>query len=146
MVLAAANTYTGTTTVASGTLRLAASDRIADASALRLLGGAFATAGFSETLGTLDVDGAATLDFGSGSSVVRFAASAGQTWDGTLTIRNWSGSKNGGGTDQLFVGSSAAGLTATQLGKIIPPSGYTVAQLPTGEVVMRPKGSLLFVK
>ena len=146
VVLAASNTYTGTTTVASGTLRLAASDRIADASALRLLSGTFATAGFSETLGTLDVDGAAVIDFGSGSSVVRFAASAGQTWDGTVAIRNWSGSKSGGGTDQLFVGTSAAGLTATQLGKIIPPSGYTVQQLPTGEVVLKPKGTLIFIK
>ncbi len=146
VVLAAANTYTGLTAVASGTLRLAAAERIADASALRLLGGTFATTGFSETLGTLDVDGAATLDFGNGSSVVRFAASAGQTWDGTLTIRNWSGSKEGGGTDQLFVGTSAGGLTAAQLGRIVPLSGYAVRQLSTGEVVMKPNGTLTLVK
>jgi autotransporter-associated beta strand protein len=146
VVLAAANTYTGVTTVVNGTLRLATSNSIADASALRLQDGTFATAGFSETLGTLDVDGAATIDFGSGSSVVRFAASAGQTWDGTLTIRNWSGSKDGGGTDQLFVGSSSGGLTATQLGKIIPVGGYTVQQLPTGEVVLKPKGLLIMIK
>jgi autotransporter-associated beta strand protein len=146
VVLAAGNAYTGLTTVVNGTLRLSTSNCIADASALRLLGGTFATAGFSETLGALDVDGAATLDFGSGSSVVRFAASAGQAWDGALTIRNWSGSKDGGGADQFFVGAVADGLSPAQLAKIIPPTGYKAKQLASGEVVMKPNGTLLFVK
>lgn len=143
VILAASNLYTGTTAVASGTLRLAASNRIADASPLRLAGGTFATSGFSETLGDLDVDGDATLDFGSGNCVLTFAASAGQTWTGTLLIRNWSGSTAGGGTDQLFVGTSAGGLTQAQLKKITSPTGQSARQLATGEVVLLPMGTVL---
>ena len=146
VVLAVSNTYTGTTTVASGTLRLSASNRIADTSSLRLTGGTFAADGFSETMGNLDVDGSATIDFGNGSSVLTFAASAGQTWDGTLTIRNWSGAVSGGGTDQLFVGTSAGGLTSAQLAKIVTPAGQTARQLATGEVVLLPKGAMLMLK
>ena len=146
VILAASNTYTGTTTVASGTLRLSATSRIADASPLRLTGGTFAADGFSEAMGSLDVDGSATIDFGSGSSVLTFAASSGQTWDGTLTILNWSGSVSGGGTDQLFVGTSAGGLTSTQLAKIVTPTGQTARQLASGEVVLLPKGAMILLK
>ena len=146
VVLAAANTYTGQTTVAAGTLRLPASDRINDASGLRFTGGTFDTAGFSETMGELDVDGAAVIDFGSGSSTLRFAASTGQTWTGTLTLRNWTGTTNGSGTDRLYVGASSGGLTATQLAKITLADGRKVLQLATGEVVPVPKGILMTVR
>jgi len=146
VVLAASNTYTGQTTVAAGTLRLAASDRISDASGLRFTGGTFDTAGFSETLGDLDVDGAAVIDFGNGSSTLRFAASTGQTWTGTLTLRNWSGSTYGNGTDRFYVGTSSSGLTAAQLAKITLADGRKVLQLATGEVVPVPKGFLMTVR
>ena len=145
VVLAAANTYTGLTTVAAGTLRLGASDRIADTSPLRFTGGTFDTAGYSETLGSLDVDGAAVIDFGNGSSVLRFAASSGQTWSGTLTVRNWSGSSFGNGADRLYVGTSTNGLTAAQLAKITVRAGRKTLQLSTGEVVPAPQGTLALV-
>ena len=80
------------------------------------------------------------------SSVLTFAASSGQTWDGTLTILNWSGSVSGGGTDQLFVGTSAGGLTSTQLAKIVTPTGQTARQLASGEVVLLPKGAMILLK
>ena len=146
VVLAAANTYTGQTTVAAGTLRLAASDRISDASGLRFTGGTFDTAGFSETLGDLDVDGAAVIDFGNSSSVLRFSVSTGQTWSGTLTLRNWSGSTNGNGTDRLYVGTASGGLTAAQLAKILLPDGRKLRQLATGEVVPVPIGTEIMLR
>jgi len=34
-------------------------------------------------------------------------------------IKNWSGSTNGGGTDQVYVGTTAQCLTAAQLGRIV---------------------------
>jgi autotransporter-associated beta strand protein len=141
VVLAAANLYTGLTTVAAGTLRLSSSNRIDDASALRLTGGTFATAGFSETLGELDVDGAAVIDFGSGSSTLRFAASTGQVWAGTLTLRNWSRTDS----DRLFVGTWAGALTPAQLAKIVLPDGRKAMQLATGEVVP-PQGAVMMVR
>jgi autotransporter-associated beta strand protein len=146
VVVAAANTYTGLTTVAAGTLRLAAAERLADASGLRLTGGAFDAAGFSETLGALDVDGDAVIDFGTGASQLRFAASAGQTWSGTVTLRNWSGAVYGGGADRLYVGSVSGSLTEAQLARILLPDGRKVMQLATGEIVPVPEGTIIGVR
>ncbi len=146
VVLAASNAYTGTTTVAAGTLRLSSSNRIDDTSALRLTGGTFDTAGVGETLGALDVDGDAAVDFGGGASVLRFAASAAQTWTGTLTLRNWSGSSFGSGPDRLYVGDAAGGLTPSQLSKILLPDGRKMTQLATGEVVPIAQGTILLAR
>ncbi len=146
VLLTSANSYTGTTTVAAGTLRLGAAERIADASALRLTGGTFETGGFSQTMSTLDVDGDAVIDFGSGSCVLTFDASESHSWEGTLTLLNWNGSAAGGGTDQLFVGTAAGGLTQLQLAKIITPTGKIARQLSTGEVVLMPHGTVLIVR
>lgn len=146
VVVAAANTYTGLTTVAAGTLRLAAAERLADASGLRLTGGTFDAAGFSETLGALDVDGDAVIDFGTGASQLRFEASAGQTWSGTVTLRNWSGAVYGGGADRLYVGTASGSLTEAQLAKIVLPDGRKVMQLATGEIVPVPEGTIIGVR
>ncbi len=146
VVLAAANSYTGRTTVAAGTLRLGASNRIDDASPLFLKGGTFDAAGHGETLGELNVEGDAVLDFGSGACELRFSASAGVAWTGTLTLRNWSGSAYGGGTDRLFVGTSSGGLTAAQLKQIVTPIGQPAMQLSTGEVVPVPEATLMMLK
>jgi fibronectin-binding autotransporter adhesin len=146
VVLTAANSYTGVTTVTEGTLRLSAANRINAASALRLTGGTFDTAGFYQTLATLDVDGDAVIDFEDGASVLTFNASDSETWEGTLTLQNWNGSATGGGTDQLFVGTTADGLTEAQLEKVISPTGESARQLYTGEVVFMPHGTLIMVR
>ncbi len=112
-----ANTYTGPTAVNRGTLQLGVSNSIPTGSNLSLGAGAlapasppvFATAGFSNTLGTLTVGSdLGTLDFGNGSSTLHFAASDASTWLGTLTVNNWTGM-----FDRLFFGSSATGLGAS---------------------------------
>ena len=136
---AAANTFEGATTVAGGTLRLGASGRIADASALRLTGGRLELNGFSETVGTLDVDGTAELDFGAGGTLT-CADSSAETWDGTLILRGWNK-----GAGRLFVGDSAS-LSAAQLAKITSPIGEAAAQLSTGEVVLLPLGTVLMLR
>lgn len=141
VVLAASNTYTGTTTVAAGTLKLSEADRIADTSSLRLTGGTFDTAGYSETLNTLDVDGDAVIDFGNGSSEIHFSASALESWEGTLQIVNRTA-----GSDQLFVGSDANGLTEEQLSRITYPNGQASRQLNTGEVVPIAMGTTIIVR
>jgi autotransporter-associated beta strand protein len=141
VVLAASNTYTGLTTVADGTLKLSEANRIADTSSLRLTGGTFDTAGYNETMNTLDVDGNAVLDFGNGSSEIHFSASALESWEGTLLIVNRTE-----GSDRLFVGTDASGLTEVQLSKIIYPNGQPAVQLQTGEVVPLPMGTLILVR
>lgn len=58
-----------------------------------------------------------TFDLGSGASILHFADSAGASGK-LLTITDWSGLVIGGGTDQIFFGSSASGLTSAQLSEI----------------------------
>jgi hypothetical protein len=101
------------------TLRLAGvGNRINDTAAIHLSNGTFDTAGTSETAGVFSLEGASVIDLGNLSSILRFAVSSGQTWSGTLSIYNWSGSDTGGGPDQLYFGASSAGLTSLQLAQI----------------------------
>ena len=111
----AANTYTGSTTVNSGTLTLGAANRIADVSNLILAGGTFATGGFSETLGTLTVSISSIIDLGSGASALVFADSSGSTWGGSvgLSFTNFDT-----GVDSIRFGTTSDGLTSTQLAQI----------------------------
>jgi len=67
-------------------------------------------------------------------------------WSGMLNVFDWSGSTAGGGIDQIFFGTNAAGLTANQLALVQfvdpfgPGSGVTGARLlPTGELVAIPE-------
>ncbi|NLG00173.1 MAG: hypothetical protein GX565_08490 [Lentisphaerae bacterium] len=137
----AANAYAGATTVEAGRLRLGAAERIADASALRLNGGTLALDGYSETVGTLDVDGASEIDFGSGACTLVCADSAAEAWQGTLVLRNF----KSGGANRLFVGSAAT-LTADQLARITSPAGQPVKQLDSGEVILVPPGTVFSLR
>lgn len=110
------NTYTGDTTVSSGTLELGNNNRIANTSNLVMSGGTFHTAGFSETLGTLKLATAdSTIDFGSGASALVFADSSGTAWDASfsLSITNFDT-----GVDSIRFGTTVDGLTIDQLGQI----------------------------
>jgi len=137
----AAHTYSGATTVAAGCLRLGSAERIADTSTLRLNGGTLDLDGHSETVGALDVDGAAEIDFGSGACTLVCADSAAEMWQGTLVLRNF---KNGG-ANRFFVGSAAT-LTPDQLARITSPVGQPVKQLDSGEVILMPPGTVFSLR
>jgi chondroitin AC lyase len=114
------STYTGTTTITSGTLSLLASNAIAKTSQVILGGGTFATNGFGQDFttsaspATLGLTANSILDFGAGgANSVKFADSHANSWSGTLAVNNWTF-----GADHLMVGTSGAGLTATQLNDI----------------------------
>lgn len=127
------------------TFRLGISDGIHDRAALTFTSGALETQGFGDTLGTLTIASSTFGTFialGTGPSILRFAASQAQPWTGTLSITNWSGLTAGGGTDQLFFGIDATGLTAGQLAAIafLNPAGFAPGTYPaflrsTGELV-----------
>lgn len=80
------------------------------------------------------------------SSQVPWASSA------TLTIVNWKGSWTGGGTHQVFFGSSSAGLSPAQVAQILfqdplglAPGLHHARMLQTGEIVpdgVPPTGSV----
>lgn len=61
----------------------------------------------------MGLDHSSTLDFGTASSTLSFAASTAYLWTGTLTITNYTV-----GSDSLRFGDSASGLNLTQLGQI----------------------------
>lgn len=114
-ILTGNNTYTGTTTIDAGTLEIGASNRISDSSNMVLNGGTFATGGFSETLGTLDVNGNAIIDLGSGDSDLIFADSSAIAWGASISLSIINFTE---GVDSIRFGINQDGLTLGQLGAI----------------------------
>lgn len=123
---------TSSVTVNSGgTLMLSGNGRHLGANSdVFLNGGTFNTGGFSEPttthdstaasyIGPLTLQGTSTLDLATGSSIIAFSNSSTKTWTGTLNIYNWSGTALlGNGTDQVYFGTDATGLTVAQLNSI----------------------------
>ena len=78
-----------------------------------------------------------------GPSVLSFRNSQNERWDpGQLVITNWAGALGGGGSDRIYVGNSASGLTPSQLAVILfvnpaglAPGYYATRILSTGEIV-----------
>jgi autotransporter-associated beta strand protein len=146
--LSGENTFTGTININSGTLLLGAPDVINNSVNMNLNGGTFATGGFSDTLNTLTLTADSTIDLGNGSSVLRFSDSSALAWTSgtTLSITNWTGLLEGGGTDQLYIGTNPSGVTTTQLSQIkfinpfgLPAGIYDARILSSGEIVPVPE-------
>ncbi len=141
LALAIANTYSGSTNINGGTIRLNAGD-VLPLGDVSLDGGTLSTgssAGFNETVGTLNLNSTGTIALGTGSHTLTFAASNGVTWAGTaLNVTGWTGTAGATGTaGKIFVGTDATGLTAGQLAKITFTgyAGVTATILSTGEIV-----------
>ena len=107
-------------------------------------GGTVTTTTINEQLGRFILAASAMIDMGGGAGKLAFADSSSKAWTNgaILSILNWSGSTNGGGSDQLFFGTNATGLTLTQLAQIqfvnpagFPPGTNFARILTTGEVV-----------
>ncbi len=118
LTLGGANTYTGTTTITGGSLKLGASDRLADASSLNIgAAGTFDLNGYSEKIGALTAAGGATLDFGAtaGANTFIFGTYTAPA-SGVLVVNNYQS-----GVDKL------ATTIATQTVNTIYLSGLGVA-------------------
>jgi autotransporter-associated beta strand protein len=138
-----ANTYTGTTTITAGELRLNPSTTTGSfASQIVLNGGKLSTTSIAASTvftstSTLNLNATSTLDLGSNAHELRFANSSGVTWNGAaLVINNWVGTPSAAGTaGRIFVGSANTHLDAGQLAKITF-TGYVGAMLlASGELV-----------
>ena len=146
LTLSGANTYTGNTTISAGTLRLGAAGVIANTSNMVMSGGTLSSgsgAGFNETIGRLTVTANSTLNLGTGSHSINFAASNGASWTAGrfLGVTGRTGELNGtsGAAGKIFSGSSAE-LSAGKLAQIYFDNAVTGAphkatQLSTGEIV-----------
>lgn len=114
------NTYTGTTTVASGTLILGASERIDNSTAL-IVDGTFDMAGFNETVGSLEGSGIITssaagkivLTTGGDNTSTEFS---GTIEDGSATSLGLT--KTGSGILTLSDASTYTGATTISSGTI----------------------------
>jgi autotransporter-associated beta strand protein len=114
LILSNANTYTGTTTVDGGTLRLSAADRISDSSALTVNTGAtFDLNNFNESVGALNGAGSITLGSGTLTTSVGSTAtfSGGISGTGGLT-------KTGSAQLNLSGSNSYTGATAVNNGTL----------------------------
>jgi autotransporter-associated beta strand protein len=159
--LSGSSTYTGPTIVTSGTLlltgsvggtttvqasnstvELGAADRINDAADITLTAATINTASFSETVGQLSLGtGVSVLDLGAAGLLdFHFAASAAQSWTGSVSIFNWTA-----GNDHVFFGSDSSALLQGQLDGVnfysdagLTPLG-TAAFAGGGEIVPVPE-------
>jgi MYXO-CTERM domain-containing protein len=70
-------------------------------------------------IGAVTLTSSSSVDLGSETSTFALTDSSMQTWVGTLSIYNWSGTAaTGNGTDQLYFGTGPTGLKAKQLTEI----------------------------
>lgn len=128
LLLAGANTYTGTTSLNSGTVQLGASNRISDSSAVSFNGGTLNLAGNSEKVGNISIDDNSTLDFGPTGGANTFVFGNLTAASGVLTINNWEQ-----GSD--FLGTTTDGIGNALLSSLYFSgygSGATEASGTTG--------------
>lgn len=177
LLLAGTNTYSGQTILNAGTvllnnggsnavtgssiqinsgatLALGADNQIGNSTSLILNGGTFragtASAGYSDTLGTLTLLANSTLDLGSftGTHSITFANSSAIAWTpgAVLTISNWQGlALNPGDAGRIFFGTN--GLTSTQLAQVVwAPQGLSGATLigTNGELTPIPEARVVW--
>ena len=129
LTLAGVNTYTGSTTVVSGTLALGRANALGSGTQIILAGGTLDSGAYANSLSALNITSAGgAIALGDGSCSLSFASSSGQAWSGTLNITgNWL-------PKALRFGTDATGLTQAQLSSFrvdgqrvwvqIDPQGY----------------------
>jgi len=144
---AGVDAVSGPLTVNAGAkLRWNADEQVSDKQPLRFAGdlSVLELNGHRETLGAVDLQGHASIEYGDGSNVLHAADSHGVEWNSSkeLIINGWKGSKKGKGADQIVFGSSSDSLTPQQLAHIgfrnpaEKTAGlYASAILKTGEIV-----------
>jgi fibronectin-binding autotransporter adhesin len=122
LTLAAANFYSGGTTVNGGCLRAGAAGALAPNSSVAVNGGTLDATGFAQTAAALTVGPGASLNLSIGNAYT-FTSSGAASLDGTLNLYGV-----GVGSADLIDYSSSSGSFATVNG--IPP-GYFVSYTPT---------------
>ncbi|MDX2278176.1 MAG: autotransporter-associated beta strand repeat-containing protein [Saprospiraceae bacterium] len=132
LTLSRSNTYSGNTTINAGTLEIGANNVLPTVPFI-LAGGTLSTgsgAGFSETVGTLQLTASSTIALGSGVHTLTFANSSGTTWTAgqTLTITGWTSSAG-----KIMVG--AGGLSTAQLAQVSFTGYAGTGAISNGELV-----------
>lgn len=158
----AGNTFSGSTTISAGEIRTnPATTPATSASQMNLSGGELSTTGISAgtTLtnsSTLQLSDNSTIVLEANNHSLKFADSHLLSWTSLKYIKvyGWQGASwtvpTSGSNGKIFVGTTAAGLTAAQLAEIkffntSDARFYNAAQLASGEIVPSGLMSLSFV-
>ena len=119
-VLSGANTYTGSTTISAGTLKLGASGVISDSSAVVMSGGTLNLNGYSETIGSLS--GTSNVTSGAAGSITLTTGGDGSSTSYSGVIANGSGTvaltKEGAGTFTVSGTNTYTGDTTIKAGTL----------------------------
>jgi hypothetical protein len=98
----------------------------------------------NENLGQMLLSANSSIDLENSTHTLAFQNSSSIVWSNgfELTVSNWTGLTNGGGSDRLLFGNNSSGLTQVQLHQIqfanpagFPAGLYPATMLGTGEVV-----------
>ena len=138
LTLSNTQSYTGSTTVSSGTLTLGANNAL-PTTPVAIGNATLDAATFTDTLGTLDVTSTAKINLGTGATLAFSNSSAVDWTGGTLTINGAfvSGSS-------IRFGTTNAGLTTTQRALISIPGFTNIAINASGYLTATPTAITLF--
>ncbi|MCH8569567.1 MAG: T9SS type A sorting domain-containing protein [Balneolales bacterium] len=128
VILNVQNTFTGNVSINAGVLQTNVANAMENSGTLILNGGTFATNGFAQQLGTLDVASNSIINLGANPHNITFS-DATASWSGTLLIDGWTGAggtSGSGNNGRIFIGDSNDTLSEDQLENI------TFAGFPTG--------------
>lgn len=143
MALSGANTYSGGTVVSAGTLRINASERIANSSNLTVAGGTFNVQSFSETLANITLSSGSITGTGAGtvtgSTFTLESGSATAILAGTGATMT----KTTAGTVTLTGANTFTGATTIDDGTLIASSSSGSALGATSSVTVNSGGTLL---
>jgi len=127
--------------IEGGTLRLGGDNQFSSTTDLELDGGTLDSDAHDVSMGALTLTSSSTIDLGTGGSILDFTD--GIRNGGTLTVANWQGNFDGGGTDQIRFGSSLGSNFLDQV--FWQDQGILGArQLITGEIVPVPEPASIF--
>ena len=126
ITVSAASSYSGGTVITAGKLQIGIQNALPNSGTISLAGGTLRsgeTAGFSNDLGTLNVNGNGTIELGTGSHTLTFAAFDPANF-ASLTITGWTGTTGATGFEGHVIFTDVSGFATPGVLSNIQFAGY----------------------